>query len=150
MKWKLASFSELSTKELYDILALRQDVFILEQRCPYPDLDYRDHKAEHLMGVLDGKIVAYLRLLPKDLPYTGAISFGRVLTAKSVRGQGVGKELIEQVLSYLEKNNNTLPIVISAQLYLEKFYQSFGFKSLGEAYDEDSIPHIKMKRDAKK
>jgi ElaA protein len=148
--WKWALFAELSPAELYDICALRQQVFVLEQQCLYPDLDYHDQVANHLMGFQDKKMVAYLRILPKDIPYKDAVSFGRVLTAKSVRGQGIGKNLVEQALYFLEKNKNTYPIIISAQLYLEQLYQSFGFESVGEPYDEDNIPHIKMIIHAKK
>lgn len=144
LEWKWVSFSELTNAELYDICALRQEVFVLEQQCFYLDLDYRDQVANHLMGIQDQKLVAYLRLLPKDLPYANAISFGRVLTAPTVRGTGVGKKLLQQVLDYLKERNNQHDIIISAQLYLEKMYQSFGFKSVGEPYDEDNIPHIKM------
>jgi len=146
LKWKWSSFSELSNIELYDICALRQQVFVLEQQCLYPDLDYHDQDAMHLLGIKDKKLLAYSRLLPKNVPYPNAISFGRVVTDKSARGQGLGKELIQQILSYLENKNNTAPIIISAQLYLEQLYQSFGFQSVGEPYDEDNIPHIKMIR----
>jgi len=150
VQWKWALFSELTNAEVYDICALRQEVFVLEQNCIYRDLDYRDQNANHLLGIQDQKLVAYLRLLPKDVPYKHAISFGRVITAKWVRRTGIGKQLITQVLTYLEQQNNKNDIIISAQLYLEKLYQSFGFESVGEPYDEDNIPHIKMIIHAKK
>lgn len=142
--WIWRPFQKLKPAELYDILALRQEVFMLEQHCLYEDLDYKDHRALHLMGKQKNKLVAYLRLLPKNIPYPDAISFGRVVTAPSIRGQDIGKQLIQQVLNYLEKKRSRAPIIISAQLYLEKLYQSFSFKSVDKPYNEDGIPHIKM------
>lgn len=146
LDWRWRSFEELSNQELYDILALRQTVFLIEQQCIYPDTDYRDQKCQHLLGMQDNKLAAYLRVLPKDMPYPGAVSFGRVLTAPFARKQGLGKQLIEKTLLYLTEIGNTLPIIISAQMYLEQFYQSFGFKTVSQPYDEDGIPHIKMKK----
>lgn len=144
LTWRWRAFNELSPAELYDILALRQAVFVVEQKCSYNDLDYLDQKALHLQGSYNGQLVAYLRLLPVGTPYPDGISFGRVLTAKSVRKQAVGKALIQETLRYLQDTHCHEPIIISAQLYLQKFYEAYGFKTLGHAYDEDNIPHIKM------
>ena len=144
LTWQWRSFAELKNNELYDLLSLRQNVFIIEQNCIYNDLDYLDQKAMHLLGYKDNQLAAYLRLLPKDVPYAGSLSFGRVLTAKNMRGQALGKEMITETLRYLKQQDNTLPITISAQLYLKKFYESFGFAGVGEPYDEDGIPHLKM------
>jgi ElaA protein len=146
LQWKWRTFQELSNQELYDVLALRQSVFIVEQQCPYPDLDFKDQLCKHLLGFDGQSLAAYLRLLPKDNPYQDAISFGRVATATFARGKGYGKEMMNQILLYLKQHDNNLPIIISAQMYLEKFYQSFGFTTISEPYDEDWIPHIKMKR----
>lgn len=145
-QWEWRTFEELNNQELYDILSLRQEVFVIEQHCFYSDLDYQDQQAMHLLGINEGKLTAYLRLLPAHTPYPDAVSFGRVLTAPFARGRGLGKDLITQVLLYLDKRQNTLPIMISAQLYLERFYQSFGFETISGPYDEAGIPHIKMKK----
>lgn len=146
LQWKWCSFQDLTNQDLYSILALRQSVFIVEQQCRYIDIDGRDEKCMHLMGIQNNQLAAYLRVLPKDVAYPDAMSFGRVVTAQFARKQGLGKELIQQTLLYLNEIGNTLPVIISAQMYLEKFYQSFGFESVGKPYQEDGIPHIKMKR----
>lgn len=146
LQWKWCTFQELNNQDLYDVLALRQSVFIVEQQCPYPDLDNKDQLCKHLLGFEEKSLAAYLRLLPKDQPYQDAISFGRVATAHFARGKGYGKEMMRHVLQHLDQTGNTHPIIISAQMYLEKFYQSFGFVTISEPYDEDWIPHIKMKR----
>src|SRR5689334_12191049 len=121
LSWQWRSFADLSNQELYDILALREKVFTLEQKCTYNDLDYIDQKAMHLLGVRDQQLVAYLRVIPQDILYPGAVSFGRVLTIQEARGQGISKAMVQETLRYLKQNHNTAPIIISAQLYLEKF-----------------------------
>jgi ElaA protein len=145
LHWKWRTFQELTSHELYDILSLRQDVFTHEQQCKELDIDNRDQHCIHLLGILDNKLAAYLRVLPDNIAYPGAVSFGRVATAQFARGQGIGKELINQVLMYLKDIDNSLPVIISAQQYLEKFYQAFNFETISEPYDEAGIPHIKMK-----
>lgn len=144
IKWQWRTFNELTSKELYDILALRQEVFLLEQACLYPDLDYFDQKAMHLLGWEDGKLIAYARVFDKDIRYPDSLSVGRVVTSPKLRGRGIGKELMRQVLIHTEQHLSETSITISAQLYLKNFYESFGFKVIGEPYDEDGIPHIKM------
>ena len=146
LHWNWRSFQELSNTELYDVLSIREMVFVIEQKCPYIDLDFRDQHSMHLLGSIDNKLAAYLRVLPKGIAYPDAVSLGRVATAAFARGKGYGKELIAEALSFIEKNYTDTPIIISAQYYLERFYQSFGFKSIGEPYQEDDIPHIKMKK----
>lgn len=143
--WKWCTFDELTNQELYDILALREAVFAIEQNILYQDMDYQDQKCIHLLGIQDDKIVSYLRLSPQNTKYPDAVSFGRVLTAKSARGQGLAKEAMAQVIQYLEKQANTLPVLISAQLYLKNFYSLFGLEPIGEEFLVDTIPHIKMK-----
>src|SRR3990167_707151 len=150
MNWQWRSFAELKNNELYEMLALRQQVFMLEQKCFYNDLDYLDQDAMHLLGRNNDKLIAYLRLLPLHVPYLNAVSMGRVVTDKTVRGQGVSKKMLQQAFLFLEKNNNTAPIIISAQFYLKKFYESFGFLVSGEPYDEDGILHVKMIRNEKR
>ncbi len=146
--WHWRTFEELTTQELYDILALRQEVFALEQKCLYQDLDYQDQKCHHLLGIKNHKLVAYLRLFPQHTLYPDAISFGRVLTAPSTRGQGYAKDAMHQVIQYVDsvlRHSKSVPAIISAQLYLKDFYAKYGLKAVGEPYDEDGIPHIKMK-----
>ncbi len=142
--WHWRSFEELNKQELYDILALRQEVFVFEQRSLYIDLDYVDQKAMHLLGMQDKKLATYLRLIPADILYPGAVSFGRVVTAPFARKQGLAKMAVEKALLYLKNKDNKNPIIISAQLYLRKFYESFCFEVSSEPYDEDGIMHIKM------
>jgi ElaA protein len=144
LTWRWLKFNELTTTQLYDILALRQEVFVVEQHCPYNDIDYHDQDALHLLGTSNGNLVAYLRLLPMGLPYPNAISFGRVLTSKAMRKQSLGKALMQETLHYLQKTKSAKPIIISAQLYLRKFYERYGFTAIDQEYDEDGIPHIKM------
>ncbi len=144
LTWHWLAFKDLSVIQLYDILALRQKVFIVEQNCVYQDCDYLDLQAMHLLGMKENQLVAYLRLLPKGLRYVDGISFGRVLTKKNLRQQKLGKELMCQLFVYLAEINNQEPIIISAQYYLKKFYESFSFKCVGEIYLEDGIEHIKM------
>lgn len=144
ISWQWRTFEKLNNQELYDILALRQEVFVLEQKCLYPDIDNRDSQAIHLLGMSDKKLAAYLRLFLKGTFHANAISFGRVATAPFARNQGLGKSLIAQTLLYLKDNNLQDTIRISAQIYLKKFYESFGFQSVGEMYDEDGIMHIDM------
>ncbi len=138
-------FHELSLQELYNIMALRQEVFVVEQDCPYLDADGSDEAAWHLMGMdKNGRLVAYARLIPKGISYKKYPSFGRVATAQEVRGTGVGKELMEQALAWMEKLFPGEDMKISAQCYLEKFYENFGFEIVGEEYLEDGIPHFPM------
>ena len=140
-------FQDLSVEELYDIIVLRQAVFVVEQECIYPDADGNDQKAWHLMGLDDHKkLIAYARLLPKGTTYENYPAFGRVVTAPSVRGQGVGRALMEQTLMWMEKLFPGEDVKISAQCYLQNFYKSLGFEIVGEEYLEDGIPHYPMLR----
>ncbi|MDR3478986.1 MAG: GNAT family N-acetyltransferase [Gammaproteobacteria bacterium] len=145
--WQWRTFQALTPDELYDILALRQEVFVIEQNCIYPDLDFKDHASLHLLGKEGDKLVSYLRLLPENVSYEGATSIGRVVTSPKARGLGLGRAAMLETLLYLKNNHNKLPIIISAQAYLQKFYESLGFQALGEQYDEDGIPHIKMRKE---
>ncbi|UYQ92240.1 GNAT family N-acetyltransferase [Chitinophaga horti] len=146
MKWITREFSQLSTNELYDILHLRSAVFVVEQHCNYQDLDYNDQKALHLMGYDDqGRLSAYTRLFPPGVTFDMA-SIGRVLTAAHARGSGAGKELMQVSIDTVEQTWGKGPIKIGAQLYLQKFYESFGFEKASDMYYEDDIEHIKMVR----
>ena len=138
-------FDDLTVYELYDIIALRLEVFSVEQNCPYQDADFKDLKGWHLMirnG--EGKLVAYTRLLPKGISYDKYASIGRVVSSPSVRGTGIGKILMEKSIEEMKRLFPNDPIKIGAQTYLLKFYQSFGFESTGEEYLEDGIPHTSM------
>jgi ElaA protein len=146
INWQWLPFNKLSLEQLYDILALRQEVFVLEQQCFYTDTDYLDLKSIHLLGMQNNKLAAYLRVLPENLVYPNAMSFGRFLIAPFARNQGLAKKMMEENLQYFQKNHPNSAIMISAQLYLEKFYSSFGFLTLGEPYDDAGIMHIDMRR----
>lgn len=145
--FKCKTFSELSLDELYEIMALRQEVFVVEQDCPYLDADGKDQDSWHLTGVdKNGKLIAYARIVPQGISYKNYPSIGRIITAASVRGKGVGKKLLLASLEATGKLFEGQAIKISAQCYLIKFYESFGFKTSGEEYLEDNIPHIAMLR----
>jgi ElaA protein len=138
-------FNELSTRTLYEILALRQAVFVVEQNCPYLDCDGKDLESWHLMGRdAQGVLVCYTRLLPKGLAYDDYASIGRVLSSPEVRGTGTGKILMEESIRVCRQLFENEAIKIGAQSYLLKFYEGFGFRSTGETYLEDGIPHTKM------
>lgn len=146
LSWELKPFDDLLNKQLYDILQLRSEVFVVEQNCPYQDADGKDLKSFHLMGRdRNGILMAYSRILPAGISYKEP-SIGRVVSSPKVRGTGAGKELMEQSISAVEKIAGRSPIKIGAQLYLKKFYESFGFVVSGDQYMEDGIPHIEMLR----
>ena len=125
-------------------MVLRQEVFVVEQDCPYLDADGKDQMAHHLMGYLDNQLVAYTRLVPKGISYEKYISIGRVITAQSVRRGGYGKELMKRSIQQIRILYGQQAIKISAQCYLLKFYKGLGFEPVGEEYLEDNIPHIAM------
>ena len=138
-------FSELTVEQLYACLALRSNIFVVEQKCPYLDPDGRDIFALHLLGMANNSLAAYIRLFPPT-DIENYIVFGRVVTARSVRNQGYGKRLIQEMLTYCEANFPGIPIKCSAQYYLKKFYEGYGFKMYGEIYEEDGITHIAMQK----
>jgi len=144
ISWKTKTFDELSTQELYQILRLRSEVFVVEQNCVYQDIDNKDHKALHLFGIVEGEIIAYSRLF-KPGDYFEFSSIGRVVVAEKHRDKNFGHELIDQSILEINRRFNVQNITISAQLYLKKFYESHGFVATSETYLEDDIPHIEMK-----
>ncbi|MCB9337352.1 MAG: GNAT family N-acetyltransferase [Lewinellaceae bacterium] len=147
INFRCKPFHELTASQLYAIMALRQEVFIVEQNCPYLDADGKDFRGWHLMGHDDdGKLVAYARLLPKGVSYEHFPSIGRILTASVARRTGAGKALMKNALDYMEQLFPGENIKISAQTYLRSFYESFGFIVSGEEYLEDDIPHYPMVR----
>ena len=139
------TFSSLTVDKLYEILSLRSDVFVVEQKCVYQDPDRKDQQALHLLGIEDDALVAYLRLfLPSE--NNNYLVFGRVVMASVARKKGYGKKLMQVLLNYCDENFPRTKIKCSAQLYLKKFYEAFGFQSVGDAYDEEGILHIQMVR----
>ncbi len=146
IKWQCKSFNELPTEELYKILQLRNEVFVVEQNCPYQDCDNKDLKSHHLTAWEDGQIVAYCRILPPGVSYPDAASIGRVVTSPSSRRQNLGKQLIAKSLENLYLLFGNVPVIIGAQLYLKKFYESFSFVQQGDIYLEDGIQHIAMEK----
>ncbi len=137
-------FQNLSLDQLYEIMRLRQEVFVVEQDCPYLDADGKDQKSEHLMILQNGELAAYTRLVPPGISYKHYSSIGRVANGLRFRGQGLGKKLMEQSIQECLRLYPGHSIKISAQCYLEKFYAELGFKDLGSRYDEDGIPHMGM------
>lgn len=147
--WHFSRFADLTPFDLYDVLAARQNVFILEQTCLYPDIDGYDLEAHHLLGWrdVDGKrqLAAYLRVLAPGAKYD-EMSLGRVVTTPAARGSGAGRALLDQGISHAEALHPGHRIRIGAQQYLERFYASFGFETVSAPYDEDGIMHIDMLR----
>ena len=143
MIFTIKRFNELSIQELYVILQLRSEVFVVEQDCVYQDLDNKDLDAYHVLGILDKEIVAYARIF-KPGDYFLESSIGRIVVQKEFRKFQYGYKLVVNSIQFIENNFQQNTILISAQLYLTKFYNSLGFIQVGEEYLEDGIPHIKM------
>ena len=146
--WQWKSFEQLSGDEVAAMFQLRQGVFIIEQDCPYPDIDGKDPEAIHLLGWVDGQLVATLRLFPRFEAYHGHCSVGRVCTHGDFRRYGVGRELMSVAMGYIDQHYPQQQTQIGAQIYLKRFYESYGFRQCSESYDEDGIEHIHMLRDA--
>lgn len=144
IQWQCTHFHHLSPKELYEILKLRQKVFVVEQNCAYLDADDKDYIAWHLLAWQENTLLAYARLLPEGASFENCLSIGRVATAHEVRGQGMGRLLMEQAIRTLYELYGYKAIQIAAQSYLLRFYESFGFVSTGHEYLEDDIPHTDM------
>lgn len=138
MNWYDRSFDELTTKQLYEILRARTEIFVVEQQCPYLEVDGRDEESRHLWLEDEAGIIAYCRLIPKP----EETHIGRVIVASRVRGTGLGYTLMEEAVRRAEQFEQ--PLYLQAQAHLKKFYGSFGFVQKGEPYDEDGIPHIDM------
>ena len=143
MEIKVKVYQDLAIDELYAMMALRAAVFVVEQNCVYQDLDYKDQKALHVMGWINGKLVAYTRLFgPGD--YFDQASIGRVIVSMDQRGHNYGHQIMSASINAITQHYKTDRIDISAQTYLEQFYTAHGFLPSGEEYLEDGIPHIKM------
>lgn len=139
----IKAFNELTITELYQILRLRSEVFVVEQDCVYQDVDDKDQIGLHLFISDENKVVAYTRLFSPGLYFESA-SIGRVVVASENRKDGLGNELMDASIKAIQENFNTSKITISAQTYLQKFYESHGFIKEGNEYLEDEIPHIRM------
>ena len=145
INWQLKTFDTLTPTELYTILRLRSEVFVVEQNCVFLDMDDRDQASSHLMAWEENKLVAYTRLLPAGVAYN-IPSIGRVVTSPAARGLGLGKLLMTKSIEACEQLYGKTPIRIGAQLYLKGFYESLGFSQSSGVYDEDGIDHIEMTR----
>lgn len=141
--WHFKAFDALTSKEIYKILQLRSEVFVIEQNCLYQDLDDKDLVASHLWAEIDGEVVAYARVLAPGISYADA-SIGRVIAKSSFRGLSLGKNLMKNAVVITQNHFPESPIRISAQAYLLDFYSNLGFKQVSEEYLEDDIPHIEM------
>lgn len=143
IEWRLKRFEDLTPHELYAILQLRIEVFVVEQHCVFQDADDKDQASYHLMGWQENQLVAYTRLVPPGYIYEQA-SIGRVVTSPTVRRFGAGKQLMQQSINAVYQLFGKGPIKIGAQLYLRKFYELFGFQQISDIYLEDGIEHIYM------
>lgn len=143
--WSFKKFEELTTTELHDILQLRAEVFVVEQDCPYNDVDGKDPKCGHLWAALDDKVIACTRIVPPGISYAEA-SIGRVASHANYRHLKLGHQLMSHSLEIIENVYGTSSVRISAQSYLKKFYEKCGFNKVSEEYLEDNIPHIEMLR----
>ena len=144
MNWKTYRFDELTARKLYEVLKLRVDVFVVEQNCPYPELDDLDQLSIHLLYSENDEVLAYARLVPAGVKYE-LPSIGRVIVRGDARGRGFAKQLLERSINYILTEWDAPAIQLQGQVYLQEFYQSFGFQSISDSYDEDGIPHVDMK-----
>lgn len=143
MKVEIKNFEELDLTELYKMLRLRSEVFVVEQNCVYQDIDGKDEKALHILGFEDGELVAYTRCF-KPGDYFDHASIGRVIVKENYRKSGYGHQIMKASVKEIEERYQTSAIKLSAQQYLTRFYEDHGFKQTGEGYLEDGIPHIAM------
>lgn len=143
MSWQLKTFDELTKNQLYTIIKERINIFVVEQNCPYPELDDLDQNSFHLFFQEEGEIRAYCRILPKGLKYE-EVSIGRVIVKEKFRRSGIATLLMKIAISFVEEELNETNIKIQAQDHLRHFYQSFGFTPVSEVYLEDGIPHVDM------
>jgi len=144
LDWQVKYYPELTTNEFHDIIALRLKAFVVEQNCSYLDLDGKDKKCYHLIcrdGF--GKVVATARILPPGISYT-EVSIGRVVLDQEIRGKGIGHQLMEQSMKFINEEFGAVPVRISAQKHLENYYKTHNFISTGKEYLEDEIPHVEM------
>ena len=141
--WICKQFSELTTGELYRVLRLRSEVFVVEQNCVFQDMDNKDFVCHHMMGWQGSELLGYARIVPPGISYVES-SIGRIVSSPAARGLGIGRELLEQSIRAMYGLHGKRDIRIGAQYYLKEFYESFGFVQKGEIYSEDGINHIEM------
>jgi ElaA protein len=144
--WQCKSFSELTAEEIYKILQLRNEIFVVEQNCVYQDCDNKDQEAFHLMARENDNLIAYSRLLRPGISYSDAASIGRICVSAASRRKNSGKLLMRKSIEETYRLFGNIHIKISAQLYLKRFYESFSFVPLGDVYLEDGIEHIQMRK----
>jgi ElaA protein len=149
IEWQWSSYEGLSKDDVYEIMERRQEVFVVEQNCVFQDIDRIDQKAFHLLGWkrvgTERQLVAYMRCVHPGVKYA-EVSLGRVLSTSVVRGTGIGRDMMKHAISNTEREFPGMRIRISAQQYLERFYEGFGFVTQSAPYDEDGIPHVEMLR----
>ena len=143
MTIEIKAFNELTLNSLYEVLQLRAEVFVVEQNCPYQDVDGKDQKAMHILGYHKEQLVAYTRVFKPGYYFDNA-SIGRVVVKENARQYGFGKDIMKASITFIEDTLDLSTIELSAQTYLKKFYNDLGFKEIGEGYLEDDIPHIRM------
>ena len=143
LKWQCKSFKDLSVEEFFKIIFLREQVFVVEQKCAYQDCDHKDLDSYHLMGWYGNELVAYLRIIKPGISYK-EVSIGRVVVSPEHREKGLGFLLMEEGIRVALAKYHSGIIRISAQQYLIPFYESLSFSTTGEGYLEDDIPHIEM------
>ncbi len=139
----IKKFSELTVEELYNILKIRNEVFVVEQQCVYQDCDGKDQESYHLVAMDNERVIGYLRIPNKNVSYM-EVSIGRVLVTADVRGKGIAKDIMANAIDFIINELKENKIRISAQSYLEEFYESLGFIKVSKEYLEDGIPHIEM------
>jgi ElaA protein len=143
--WQIKHYNELTVDEFHDLIQLRIEVFVIEQNCPYQELDGKDKDSFHVIGRShNGEICATSRILPQGISYPNDVSIGRVVVSSNNRGTSLGHELTRQCLKFIEAHFGHVSIRISAQAHLTRFYQSHGFVETGKSYLEDGIPHVEM------
>lgn len=142
--WSCIPFGELTALQVYKILQLRSEVFVVEQECAYLDPDGMDLTVWHLLHCKDDQVLAYQRCIPPGVAYEGASALGRVVVAADARGGNLGRELVQRGITFNREKWPDHPLRIGAQAYLEKFYSALGFQQCSEPYLEDGIPHIHM------
>ncbi|MFB1002724.1 MAG: GNAT family N-acetyltransferase [Bacteroidia bacterium] len=144
--WTIKHFDELTALEHHHIIALRTSIFVVEQDCPYQEVDHKDLHSYHVWGTLDDKVVAVIRIVEPAISYP-EISLGRVAVAMDYRGTNVGNDLMTNSIAFVEEKLGKQAIRISAQEHLQRFYHRFAFKTVSSMYLEDDIPHVEMLRD---
>ncbi|MCI5059081.1 MAG: GNAT family N-acetyltransferase [Flavobacteriales bacterium] len=143
VEWHIYKFEELKVTDLYNICALRNEVFVVEQNCIYQDLDGKDHGQDHILCMENKSLAGYARIIAPNVIYKDP-SIGRIVVKESYRKLGLGRTLVEKSINHIHNKFGNIPIRISAQVYLNNFYSELGFKKVGEQYLEDGIPHVEM------